>query len=301
MTKRLRKRELYSKEPLSQLFHRYVPIHDDGNAFKDKDTSETPETDTQKGDVKGSSEAEIVQSTSRSNTTWTGVTYYRDPYQTDSDQSVDGGSSDLDTEGNIIEGGTRKLTPEEFEEYISNMGETKDNDEKEDEDITASQDHHNDHHDDSDTKQERKHIDAIYIEEEVNAMEYLEDDYESWLADTGASCHVTYNDDKLHNVMSNGRDKVIVGDQRPCEVSKKGNLTLISEENDKLLKLLNVRIVKAIGKNIMSIGTLLKDGGIMEGNERTMTIKIIGTKLIFEKNEIDGLYNTKMKRIKNNK
>ena len=97
-------------------------------------------------------------------------------------------------------------------------------------------DHHNDPHDSSDTKQEGKHIDAIYIEEEVNAMEYLEDDYESWLADTGASCHVTYNDDKLHNVMSNGRDKVIVGDQRPCEVPKKGNLTLISEENDKLLK-----------------------------------------------------------------
>ena len=31
MNKRLKKRELYSKDPLQQLFHRYVPVSKKGN------------------------------------------------------------------------------------------------------------------------------------------------------------------------------------------------------------------------------------------------------------------------------
>ena len=38
----------------------------------------------------------------------------------DKDQSIDGGNSNLDADGNIVPGGTRQLTPEEFEEYLSN-------------------------------------------------------------------------------------------------------------------------------------------------------------------------------------
>ena len=34
--------------------------------------------------------------------TYVGPTYYRDPYETDSDQSIDGTSDDLDVDGNII-------------------------------------------------------------------------------------------------------------------------------------------------------------------------------------------------------
>ena len=98
--------------------------------------------------------------------------------------------------------------------------------------------------------------------------------------------------------MLNRRDKVIVGDQRSCDVLKKGSITLTSEETNNTLKLRNVRIVKSIGKNIISIGTLMKDGGIMEGYEEVMTIDIKGTKLDFTKNEIDGLYYTRMKRIR---
>lgn len=48
----------------------------------------------------------------------------------------------------------------------------------------------------------------------------------------------------------------------------------------------------------MSIGTSLKDGGIMEGNEETITISFKGSKLAFIKNTIDGLYYTRMKRIR---
>ena len=95
----------------------------------------------------------------------------------------DGGSSDLDTDGNIIPGGTKMLTPEEFEEIFANMGESKNSNKDE---------------------QEREESDnygiiAIYTNYDINALVDEEDDWETWLADTGASCHVTKNAQYLLN------------------------------------------------------------------------------------------------------
>ena len=175
---------------------------------------------------------------------YSGPIYYRDPYETDTDQSIDGGDSDLDTEGNIIPGGTRRLTPEKFEEYFANMGDSKENE---------------------------KDVTAVYYEDGVNVVNE-DNECETWLADNGASCHVTNNDICFTNIENGGNDRVIVGDKRRCEVVCKGNLALQSKDNENVLALMNIRMVSAIGKNIISIGALLKEGGTLEGSNEHLNV-----------------------------
>ena len=120
---------------------------------------------------------------------------------------------------------------------------------------------------------------------------------EWWLGDTGASCHVTYDENKIMRLMDTKQDKVIVGDQRKCEVTKKGELLSITEDENCLL-LKDVRVVNEIGKHILSIGALLDDGGKLKGGKNDMIVDYKGILLKFRKNHKDGLYYIKLKRVK---
>ena len=140
--------------------------------------------------------------TRRCDNTTTGQVYDRDPYETDTDQSIDGGDSDLDEDGNIIQG-PRPLTPEEYMAYLREMGKSKERNQEADEDD----------------------IYAIGLENDKQ-VQNRKDNIETWLADTGASCHVTSSDGGMMNEVKGGNDKVIVGDQRKCKVDKKGTLHL---------------------------------------------------------------------------
>ena len=121
--------------------------------------------------------------------------YYNDPYQTESDQSIDGGDSDLDVDGNIIKGGTRKLTPEEFEEYWANMGESKgtenENDgAKESEmDAEATVDNKNNdkEHDENEEKSGGDEVGGIGCPKTLHDI--TNESY--WIGDTRATTHLT--------------------------------------------------------------------------------------------------------------
>ena len=123
-----------------------------------------------------------------------------------------------------------------------------------------------------------------------------DDKWETWLGDSGASCHVSNHDKALVNVVMGSNDKVVVGDSRKCMVTKKGNLQLISKSDD-IVELLNVRIVKEIEKNIISIGKLLNDGWNLEGCSKRLIVTRRDVRLIFIRNSIDGLYYTKLRRM----
>ena len=204
------------------------------------------------------------------NKKYIGITHDRDPYDTDTDQSIDGNSDDIDENGNILRG-LRELTLEEFEEYSMNMGESKthndDDEEKEEGDQSVifgpplppdmlELRRLNDE-DTDDEGEETKEIKAIYMNEEVNALE-SEDGWEIWLGDTGASCHVTNNSEFLSNSTECKNDKVIVGDKRKCETTSKGDLGLLINDDDDRILLKEIRIVPDIGKNIVGIGSILK-------------------------------------------
>ena len=150
-------------------------------------------------------------------------------------------------------------------------------------------------------------IHAIFTEESeseeegdlVNNMTEEEEEYEIWLGDTGASCHVTREGSMMTNVVKGSNDNVIVGDERRCRVTSKGDLRL--ETVDKItngaLTLTNVRVVPEIQKNIISIGLLLQDGGELKGINGRLVVEYLGILLTFERSHRDGLYYTKMRRV----
>ena len=137
---------------------------------------------------------------------------------------------------------------------------------------------------------------AIYTEMEVNAVDNDDEEWETWLADTGASCHVTNHDTLLIDEESDGGDKIIVGDKRRCSVDKKGTIILTAKDDSNVI-LTNVRVVKEIGKQIISIGTLLRDGGTMTGSGNWMKVTVNGATLTFTRNKVDGLYYMKARRV----
>ena len=111
------------------------------------------------------------------------------------------------------------------------------------------------------SKDEQPSINVIFTENvEVNNV-HDDKEWEVWLGDTGASCHVTHTDNNLFNTVKGTNDKIVVGDQRKCIVMKKGDLVLRQTEEGLGLPLEDVRVVHEIGKNILSIGTLLRNGG----------------------------------------
>ena len=137
---------------------------------------------------------------------------------------------------------------------------------------------------------------AIYTQENVLAM-HDEEGWETWLADTGASCHVTSNSTLLQDERPGYNNKIIVGDRRKCDVRCKGNLHLIKKDETQSFTLQNIRIVPEIGKSIISISMLLKEGGQLNGDNKRMTVTLNDVNLIFHKDQQDGLYYTRMKRI----
>ena len=146
-------------------------------------------------------------------------------------------------------------------------------------------------------KEKKMHIFNIGNEKEVHQNEDKNKKEEYWLGDTGASCHVTYDDNKMMSFQSCDKDKVLVADKRRCAVEKKGDLILkpINDQSEIILK--GVRVVKKMGKHIISIGKLLADGGKLKGSGKIMEVFYQGKKLTFRQRAIDGLYYIQVKRI----
>ena len=124
-------------------------------------------------------------------------------------------------------------------------------------------------------------------------------EWENWLVDTGASCHVTSSARYIQNADMNSNAIVVMGDKRKCAVTAKGTLTLKPFNGARSLHIHKVRVVETIGKNILSVGLLLQDGGKIEGEDDTLYVTYGGVHLTFHKNQNDRLYYMKMKRIEN--
>ena len=106
MKKRKAKRKLFSKPPLQQLFHQYVPV-DDTNDHESKSSTASIDNKDRAHSSHEHENNEPNATTSKESTTskenpsasnYVGPVYYRDPYETDTDQSV--GESDDDGDDN---------------------------------------------------------------------------------------------------------------------------------------------------------------------------------------------------------
>lgn len=299
MNKRMKKRELYSKDPLQQLSHRYVSVNENDN----NDCEDIPKRKQKKDDE----EAVVKQNNEASKEKedqYIGPTYFRDPYETDTDQEIDDGSSDLDEHGNIIQGEMRRLIPEEFNQWFNaNVQEEEENsthqevamDEEENGEELSEEENTNDCK--CESKEDHDSVNVVMTREGDN-IKNEETIWETWLADTGASCHVSYSDEGLINGVMGCNDRVVVGDGRKCKVTQKGDLNLMNHENHDCITLTGVRIVKEMGKNIMSIGRLLKEGEKLMGSGNQMKVTLNHVTFFFHKNENDGLFYIKLRRMR---
>ena len=93
---------------------------------------------------------------------------------------------------------------------------------------------------------------------------------ENWLADTGATAHITMSDVGMTNVRPVSVT-VVVGDGSEIKCTKRGDIKLTNGEKTMTLK--DVLYTPKFHKNIVSLGVLIRDGFDLSVTGSTMTVK----------------------------
>ena len=94
---------------------------------------------------------------------------------------------------------------------------------------------------------------------------------ESWLADSGASVHVTNSCKKMFNVIDDD-STIVVGTGKETKATKKGDLMLVHNIANQHILLKNVLYVPSFKQNIMSIPTLMKNGFSLNARDRNFEL-----------------------------
>jgi len=133
--------------------------------------------------------------------------------------------------------------------------------------------------------------------------EWYEDQYcassngtERWLADTGATTHITMTDEYMTNV-ENVNVSVIVGDGKEVVCTKRGDILITNKTCSMLLR--KVLYTPHFHKNIVSIGQFVKNGGCearMKGSELSLHKEGYDNELTFSCEDQGVLYYFKGKR-----
>eukprot|EP00980_Cylindrotheca_fusiformis_P002408 scaffold569_cov127-Cylindrotheca_fusiformis.AAC.1 len=121
------------------------------------------------------------------------------------------------------------------------------------------------------------------------------DEVESFLMDSGASCHVVADDRCLVNIKKSD-DKVVIGDKSEMKSVAEGVLYLETKDGVKL-RLNNVKVVPGIAKSIISMGLLVDAGNKLEVDRDSMLLRNpFGNKILLEKRD-SPLYYLEAKRM----
>ena len=96
---------------------------------------------------------------------------------------------------------------------------------------------------------------------------------ERWLADTGATSHITMCNKYMTNVKA-VNVRVVVGDGKEVICKERGDVCVRNKVTNETLLLKNVLYTPTFHKNIISIGTFVRDGKYelgMKHNKMTLT------------------------------
>ena len=77
-----------------------------------------------------------------------------------------------------------------------------------------------------------------------------------WIADSGASCHMTHDRTRMYNVRppSPGRETITIGDRRKIRVEYIGNMDVIFHgKSDQRITLIDIAYVPGLGFNLYSL------------------------------------------------
>ena len=82
----------------------------------------------------------------------------------------------------------------------------------------------------------------------------MDNNTESWVIDSGASFHATFNREVLQNYVVRDFGKVYLGDDEPCNIVGKGDVEIKTQGFKWCLK--DVRHVSKLKRNLISVGQL---------------------------------------------
>ena len=97
-----------------------------------------------------------------------------------------------------------------------------------------------------------------------------ESNSEKWLIDSGASVHITNNDEKMSKVEP-AFETIIVGNGMEVKAKKKGTVTIKTEQGT-LLQMSNVLYVPNFEKNLLSVAKLTSNGATVSADSEKMTL-----------------------------
>ena len=102
-----------------------------------------------------------------------------------------------------------------------------------------------------------------------------------WIADSGASCHMTHDRTRIFNVRPPppGRETITIGDRRKTKVEYIGNMDVIFHvKTDQRITLIDVAYVPGLGFNLYSLHSVQRTHLIVSGASGT---HMIGENLTF--------------------
>ena len=106
-------------------------------------------------------------------------------------------------------------------------------------------------------------------------------DDDVWIADSGASCHMTHDRTRMYNVRfpPPGREAISIGDRRRIKVEYIGNMDVIFDgKSDQRITLIHVAYVPDLGFNLYSLHAVQRTHLIVSDASGTL---IIGENLTF--------------------
>jgi len=122
---------------------------------------------------------------------------------------------------------------------------------------------------------------CVYAEEQENVEEFL--------IDSGATCHVTYNDEGMKN-KTPSKSIIQMGDESRAMVAASGNLNLRVCNTSVMMMPKPINYVPSFKKNIISVSRLCRDGYKVTITGQECRIKTVQGRYIIVKKSSDGMF-----------
>lgn len=127
---------------------------------------------------------------------------------------------------------------------------------------------------------------GLYVSEALSSTDvHLEDE---WVMDTGCSYHMTHKKEWFEDLNEEAGGSVRMGNQTVARVRGVGTVRVKNEAGLSVL-LTNVRYIPEMDRNLLSLGTMEKDGYKFESENGILTIKA-GDQILLTGRRYDTLY-----------
>ena len=133
------------------------------------------------------------------------------------------------------------------------------------------------------------------IEKEVLLMACETKNESLWIGDSGASCHMTYNDTNMFDVVTIS-SQVQIGDGKWLEASKKGkkHFTITQQNGDKSNITIELKHVPKLRFNLISITTLISKGFNITNNGQIVILTRNKERIAFDQIKMANEYGYSM-------